>query len=94
MIDSGELSKICELAKLKIEKTDKTSFLNKLNSVFEWVNQLAQIDVSNIDINVTADIDGTLERDDTPSIMNSRKSLLSNTKFQKFDMFYVPKIVE
>jgi aspartyl/glutamyl-tRNA(Asn/Gln) amidotransferase C subunit len=94
VIDRDVLAKICGLAKLKVGDEKDAPFLDDLNAVFEWVAQLTQIDVSGSGLNVADDVKSTPERDDTPAIRNTRKDILGNTQFQKFDMFYVPKIVE
>jgi aspartyl/glutamyl-tRNA(Asn/Gln) amidotransferase C subunit len=67
----------------------------KLNAVFEWIEQLSQIDVSNVNLDDILDETGsTPERLDLPYMCNTREELLSNTKDKKFDMFCVPKVVE
>lgn len=94
MLSGTDLEKVCKLSKLKIVDTEREMFLSKLNQVFNWIEQLSKIDVSHVDIN---DLDGmstTPERADEPHMSNNRKELLSNTKFKKFDMFCVPKVVE
>lgn len=94
MLQNEDLDKVCKLAKIKIDDEHRDQFLNKLNSVFDWIEQLSKIDVSGIDINNLKDMDETPERPDVPEMMNTREELLSNTKHKKFDMFCVPKVVE
>lgn len=94
MLTNEQLEKVCNLAKLKLEDNDKVAFLEKLNHVFDLVEQLSSIDTSEIDINNLAEMDSTPERTDTPAMFNSREEVLSNTKNKKFDMFCVPKVVE
>ncbi|MDR0630420.1 MAG: Asp-tRNA(Asn)/Glu-tRNA(Gln) amidotransferase subunit GatC [Holosporales bacterium] len=92
MLQKEDLKKICGLAKIKIDIKDENEFLEKLNTVFTWIEQLSKIDVSNIS-NLDA-TEPTLERQDIPIMTNSRAKLLSNSKYKKFDMFSVPKVVE
>ena len=94
MLNTADLEKVCKLAKLRIDEDEKSLFLEKLNQVFGWIEQLSKIDVSHIDINNLKDMDDTPERADIPSISNTREELLSNSKYKKFDMFSVPKVVE
>ncbi|MDR0942591.1 MAG: Asp-tRNA(Asn)/Glu-tRNA(Gln) amidotransferase subunit GatC [Holosporales bacterium] len=94
MLDAKELDKVAKLAKLKIPDLEKETFLAKLNSVFDWIEQLSKIDTSEIDVNNLTESGNTPERKDIPSRNNTREELLSNTKHKKFDMFCVPKIVE
>ncbi len=94
MLSETDLEKVCKLSKLQIVETERKLFLGKLNQVFNWVEQLSKIDVSGVDINDPKDMEDTPERVDEPCMQNNRAALLSNTKFKKFDMFCVPKVVE
>ena len=94
MISDQEFNKVCRLAKLSIPEKNREQFLNKLNSIFGWIDQLKMIDTTSVD-NTTFDCTtSTTERTDTPYMDNTRNELLSNTKNKKFDMFCVTKIVE
>lgn len=94
MLNITDLDKVCRLAKIKIEESEKDQFLTKLNQVFNWIEQLSKIDVSDVDINNLKDMDDTPERKDEPLMTNTREELLSNSKYKKFDMYSVPKVVE
>ena len=94
MLNISDLDKVCKLAKLKINDDEKEQFLEKLNQVFNWIEQLSKIDVSGVDINDLKDMDTTPERTDIPLMTNTREELLTNSKYKKFDMFSVPKVVE
>jgi aspartyl-tRNA(Asn)/glutamyl-tRNA(Gln) amidotransferase subunit C len=95
VLSASDLNKAARLARIRIKDDETDSFLTKLNSVFEWIEQLARIDVSEIDLDETLyEIGPTYERPDEPCMCNTREELLSNTKHKKFDMFSVPKIVE
>lgn len=94
MLQNEDLEKVSKLAKIRIEDKDKDVFLKKLNMVFDWIEQLSKIDVSKVDINNLKELNATPEREDVPSMSNTRDELLENTKFKKFGMFCVPKVVE
>lgn len=94
MLSDKDLEKVCKLARIKISSVEKDVFLEKLNQVFDWIEQLLKIDVSQVDINDLGDMRTTPERMDESYMNNTREELLSNTKFKKFDMFCVPKVVE
>ncbi|MBR1944494.1 MAG: Asp-tRNA(Asn)/Glu-tRNA(Gln) amidotransferase subunit GatC [Alphaproteobacteria bacterium] len=93
-LDEKKLDQLCKLAKLKIDDNEKEQFLSRINGVFDWIEQLSQIDVSNIDINDLSQEDTTYEREDVPVMNNTREEILSNTNNKNFDMFCVPKVVE
>ena len=94
MISSSDFDKVCRLAKLSISEADKDRFLDKLNSIFNWIDQIQKIDTSSVEEIRTYNDVSTPERTDTPCLSNTRQEVLSNTKNKKFDMFCVPKIVE
>ena len=94
MLSERDFEKVCKLAKIKVVNETHDVFLGKLNQVFNWIEQLAKIDVSKVNINDLEEMSTTPERKDEPRVTNTRKELLSNTKFKKFDMFCVPKVVE
>ncbi len=94
MLNISDLDKVCRLAKIKIDESEKELFLNKLNQVFNWIEQLSKIDVFDVDINDLKDMENTPERKDIPLMTNTKEELLSNSKYKKFDMYSVPKVVE
>jgi aspartyl/glutamyl-tRNA(Asn/Gln) amidotransferase C subunit len=101
MLTKDKLDKICSLAKLKIDDNSDQKFVEKLNSVFEWIDQLSKIDVSGVELYDQldcveagrSDIDSTPERIDEPMMTNTRDDVLSNSKHKKFGMFSVPKVI-
>lgn len=94
MISERDFEKVCHLAKLSIPEDDRSRFLDKLNSVFNWIDQLTQIDTSCISEELSSQLNTTPERSDISGQQNSKNEILSNTKDKKFGMFCVPKIVE
>ncbi len=93
MLSHDEFLKICKLAKLDIDEVERNSFIGKLNNIFAWIEQLHDIDTSNIDI--SKDILARCpEREDVSQVLKCRAEVLSNTQNRKFDMFAVPKVVE
>ena len=94
MISSSDFEKICRLAKLSIPENDKNRFLDRLNSVFNWIEQLNEIDTSCVPTEFNNHSNSTPERKDIPCLQNTEDEILSNTKDKKFGMFCVPKIVE
>ncbi len=93
-LDEHKLDQLCKLAKLKIEDNEKEQFISRLNGVFEWIEQLSKIDVSNVDINDLSKEDTTYEREDVAIMHNTREEILSNTCNKDHNMFCVPKVVE
>lgn len=94
MLNDEEFQKICRLSRLHIDESDKDVFLSKLNGLFDWIKQLQDIDTSNVKLNNFEELSTQIEREDIPENLNCRDKIFSNTKFKKFDMFSVPRVVE
>jgi aspartyl/glutamyl-tRNA(Asn/Gln) amidotransferase C subunit len=90
VLKKEELDRICKLAKIRI---DDQEFVEKLNSVFEWIDQLSKIDVSGVNLYDSGDIESTPERQDVALMTNTRDDILSNSKHKEFSMFSVPKVI-
>jgi aspartyl/glutamyl-tRNA(Asn/Gln) amidotransferase C subunit len=91
MLDSCEFLRLCKLAKISIAEEEGPSFLEKLNGIFDWVQELQSIDTHNVVIEVG---DMGYSREDVSSMVDKRNHVLSNTEFSKHGMFMVPKVVE
>ena len=94
MLKNEDLDKICVLAKLSIANEQREEFLEKLNGTFDWIKTLEKIDVSGV---IMDDFDYTTnpsEMKDEAIGKNLQQDVLANTKFKKYGMFCVPKVVE
>ncbi|MDR1333174.1 MAG: Asp-tRNA(Asn)/Glu-tRNA(Gln) amidotransferase subunit GatC [Holosporales bacterium] len=94
MLTDDELEKISKLAGLRIPDQKRKAFLEGMSSILDWIDQIAQLDVSGVKDDRLEQTVGTPERPDVPAMHNTRDELLSNTQHQKFGMFSVPKMVE
>jgi aspartyl/glutamyl-tRNA(Asn/Gln) amidotransferase C subunit len=94
MLTHNDLEKVSRLAKLRIPDDRKDSFLDGMNRIFDWIDQLAKIDVPEIDETAVDITMSTPESLDVPTISNTRDELMSNAKHAKFGLFCVPKVVE
>ncbi|MDR2667160.1 MAG: Asp-tRNA(Asn)/Glu-tRNA(Gln) amidotransferase subunit GatC [Holosporales bacterium] len=94
MLNDEELDKICNLAKIEIADSRRAQFLDKLNMVFDWIEQLSAINVDSIDISNIETATESHARSDVKFLDNTRDEILSNAKIKKFEMFCVPRVVE
>ncbi len=94
MIDKKDLMNVAKLSRLSIEDSEMDMYLKKLNGIFEWIDQLNSIDVSNVDITSPENFTTTPERKDEVIMKNNVDQVLSNAPSKKFGMFEVPKVVE
>ncbi|MDR2458829.1 MAG: Asp-tRNA(Asn)/Glu-tRNA(Gln) amidotransferase subunit GatC [Holosporales bacterium] len=94
MLTKNDLDKISMLAKLKIPDAKKDSFLDGMNRIFDWIDQLSKIDVPEVDETAVDISMSTPESLDVPAVSNTRDELMLNAKYAKFGLFCVPKVVE
>ncbi len=93
MLQEHEFEKLCQLSRLRIDAKDKDSFIQRLSEIFAWIDQLQEIDVSNVKLDIKEACDKH-ERSDDSCECDSNDDILSNTTNKKFNMFAVPKVVE
>ncbi|MDR2074770.1 MAG: aspartyl/glutamyl-tRNA amidotransferase subunit C [Holosporales bacterium] len=96
MLNSCEFFKLCKLAKVSVTEEERPLFLERLNGIFDWVQELQSIDTSNVVIEIG---EAGYSREDVCSLVDKRDQVLSNTKSSntkssKYGMFSVPKVVE
>jgi aspartyl/glutamyl-tRNA(Asn/Gln) amidotransferase C subunit len=94
MLTKDDLDKISKLAKLRIPDAKRDSFLDGMNRIFNWIDQLTKIDVPEIDETAVDIAMSTPESPDVPAISNTREELMLYAKLAKFGLFCVPKVVE
>lgn len=95
MIKNEEFEKICKLAKISVDQEKKEEFLKKLDGVLSWIQQLDDIDVSQVHLKSEDEIPSEEGVGDSfPVVENDLEQLLSNANEAKFGMFCVPKVVE
>lgn len=93
-IDVAKVSKIAQLARLAVSETEKQGLTTELNKIFEWVEQLNEVDVEGV-APLTSVNDAVLTwRADCVTDGNKPQDVLSNAPAQKADFFVVPKVIE
>jgi aspartyl/glutamyl-tRNA(Asn/Gln) amidotransferase C subunit len=94
MLKKEDIKKICSLAKIRVDDEVDCEFVEKLNSVFAWIDQLSKIDVSGVDLYDSDEVEATPEEADIAIMTNTRNDVLSNSKHQNYGMFSVPKVIQ
>ena len=98
-VDKTTVAKIAALARIKMKDDELERMVPELNGILAWVEQLGEVDTSNIEP-MTAVIPNTLRlRDD---IVNAdpktggdrREDVLANAPGAEHGFFGVPKVIE
>jgi aspartyl-tRNA(Asn)/glutamyl-tRNA(Gln) amidotransferase subunit C len=94
-IDDTLLAKLEKLSSLRIEDDNKEKMKSDIAQMLEFVNNLNEVDVSNVEATFSTISGGTPFREDV-AIQNKEisDSILKNAPKSEDNYFVVPKIIE
>ena len=94
-IDDALLAKLEKLSSLRIEDDNKEKMKSDIAQMLEFVNNLNEVDVSNVEATFSTISGGTPFREDV-AIQNKEisDSILKNAPKSEDNYFVVPKIIE
>ncbi|QNP28481.1 Asp-tRNA(Asn)/Glu-tRNA(Gln) amidotransferase subunit GatC [Cylindrospermopsis curvispora] len=93
MIDREQVRKVANLARLELTAEEEEQFTFQLGSILEYVEQLGELDVSNV-LPTTRAIDlSNVTREDKLKPYPEREAILRGAPQQEGDFFKVPKIL-
>jgi aspartyl-tRNA(Asn)/glutamyl-tRNA(Gln) amidotransferase subunit C len=93
MIDREQVRKVANLARLELTADEEEQFTNQLGSILEYIEQLSELDVTNV-LPTTRAIDvSNVTREDNLQPYPDREAILSSAPEQEGDFFRVPKIL-
>ena len=98
-IDRAAVAKIAALARIKMTEEELDRMAPELNNILEWVEQLGEVDTSQVEP-MTAVIPNTLRLRadkvdaDPKTGGNRREDILANAPVAEHGFFGVPKVIE
>ena len=93
-IDLKTVKHISKLSRISIEEEKAKKLSNDLNSIFEFIAKLNELDTSKTEP-LTSIAETTLKlRKDKIESKNIREDILKNSPDKNKDFFVVPKVVE
>ena len=93
-IDLKTVKHISKLSRISIEEEKAKKLSNDLNSIFKFIEQLNELDTSDVEP-LTSIAETTLKlRKDKIESNNIREEILKNSPDKNKDFFVVPKVVE
>ncbi len=93
MIDLEQVRKVAHLARLELTPEEEKSFPAQLNRILDYVEQLSELDTTDIPPTTRAIDVSNVVRQDTQCTYGDRHSLLDNSPDREEDYFRVPKIL-
>ena len=93
-VDATTVKKVASLARIAITDADAERLAPELNNILGWIEQLGEVDTSNVEP-TTAVIPNTLRlREDVVTEGQQRDAVLANAPQGEHGFFTVPKVVE
>ena len=93
-IDNQTVRKVSKLAKIKINEKEETKFIEELNNILGWVDELKKVDTDQIEPMLSVFNESMVMRKDEVSSDISEEYVLKNAPESKSGFFVVPKVVE
>ena len=93
-ISREEVSKVAQLAKLKLNGEQIDNHVIQIEKILEYINQLEKIDTTNVPCTTRAIEVINNFRSDTNVTYKSRDEILNLAPSREDDFFKVPKIIK
>ncbi|MFN6219227.1 MAG: Asp-tRNA(Asn)/Glu-tRNA(Gln) amidotransferase subunit GatC [Aphanizomenon sp.] len=93
MIDSQLVRKVANLARLELTADEETQFTTQLGNILDYIEQLNQLDVTNVAPTTRAIDVSNVTREDILQPYPDREAILNSAPQQEGDFFRVPKIL-
>ena len=93
-ISKEEVSKVAELAKLKLNEEQLENHATQIEKILEYINQLEKIDTTNVPCTTRAIEVTNVVRSDINEKYKNRDEILDLAPSREDDFFKVPKIIK
>lgn len=94
MIDQTQVHKVARLARLELTPEEEVQFTVQLGSILDYVEQLNELNVDNVEPTTRAIDVSNVTRSDKLETWPDREAILASAPDQDGDFFKVPKIME
>ncbi len=93
MIDREQVRKVALLARLELTSQEEEQFTTQLGSILDYIEQLNELDVSNVPPTTRAIDVSNVTREDNLQPYADREAILNSAPEQEGEFFKVPKIL-
>ena len=93
-IDKNTINKIARLSRIKLDDKESEDYINDLNSILDWVEQLNEVNTENVEPLSKISSSILPKREDVSKDTNSSEEILENAPDKLEGFFAVPKVVE
>ena len=92
MITIKDVEHVAKLARLELTEEEKEKFTGQLGAVLEYVNQMNEVDTSNVEPMAHAIDFSNVMREDKVFYEQTKEELMKNAPDEENGFFRVPKI--
>lgn len=93
MIDHEQVRKVALLARLELTPEEEGQFTTQLGRILDYIEQLNELDVSNVSPTTRAIDVSNVTREDVLQPYPDREAILNSAPEQEGEFFKVPKIL-
>lgn len=93
-IDEKTVTKIAKLSRIKIREDEKAHYMNEMNSILAFIEQLSEVNTDNVPIMTSVVKVKNPMREDKVTDGGYAKEIVANAPKSDFDCFVVPKVVD
>lgn len=93
-VDEKMVRQIAKLAKIKVSDNEVTSLTSELEEILGWIEQLNEVDTTNVDPMTSVVTTEFTARKDEVVIGNKREEVLANAPEAGRHFYTVPKVIE
>jgi aspartyl-tRNA(Asn)/glutamyl-tRNA(Gln) amidotransferase subunit C len=92
MITIKDVEHVAKLARLELTEEEKEKFTTQLGAVLEYVNQMNEVDTSDVEPMAHAIDFSNVMREDKVVYEQTKEELMKNAPYEENGFFRVPKI--
>ena len=92
MISIKDVEHVAKLARLELNDEEKQLFTKQLDSILKYVEQMSEVDTTNVEPMASAIPITNVMREDVVSYANTKEELMQNAPDEEDGFFKVPKI--
>lgn len=93
-IDRATAAKVAKLARIRVDEADLPALADEFNAILGFIEQLQELDVSDVEPMVSVTPMRLPRRADVVSDGNQQAKVLANAPDAREGFFAVPKVVE
>ena len=93
-INEATVKNIAKLARIRIPESEAASLANELSAIFDWIQQLNEVDTNNVEPMTSVAGMVSLKREDKVTDGDYPEKVLANAPDPEGSFYAVPKVVE